>query len=49
MTNLKTESMGALLAFDNAISQQAAAIEGIRSPAAGEADILLPPTWKPAS
>ena len=43
MTNLKAESIGAQLAFDNAISKQAAAIKGIRSPAAGEADILLTP------
>jgi phosphate acetyltransferase len=31
------------LAFDNAVSKQAAAIKGIRSPVAGEADILLTP------
>lgn len=31
------------LAFDNAISAQAAAIKGIRSPVAGQADILLLP------
>ncbi len=31
------------LAFDNAISREAALIKGIRSPVAGEADILLAP------
>lgn len=31
------------LAFDNAVSKQAAAIKGIRSPVAGESDILLTP------
>ncbi len=31
------------LAFDNAVSKEAAAIKGIRSPVAGEADILLVP------
>ena len=31
------------LAFDNAISKEAARIKGIRSPVAGEADILLVP------
>jgi len=31
------------LAFDNAISMEAALIKGIRSPVAGEADILLVP------
>jgi hypothetical protein len=31
------------LAFDNAVSKQAAVIKGIRSPVAGEADILLTP------
>ncbi len=31
------------LAFDNAISKEAASIKGIRSPVAGEADILLVP------
>jgi phosphate acetyltransferase len=31
------------LAFDNAISKEAALIKGIRSPVAGEADILLAP------
>ncbi|HEX5959914.1 MAG TPA: bifunctional enoyl-CoA hydratase/phosphate acetyltransferase [Rhodanobacteraceae bacterium] len=31
------------LAFDNAISRQAAAIKGIRSPVAGDADILVVP------
>jgi phosphate acetyltransferase len=43
MTNRRAESTGAQLAFDNAISKQAAAIKGIRSPAAGEAGILLTP------
>jgi phosphotransacetylase len=31
------------LAFDNAVSKEAAAIKGIQSPVAGEADILLVP------
>jgi hypothetical protein len=33
------------LAFDNAISKEAALIKGIHSPVAGEADILLVPDW----
>jgi phosphate acetyltransferase len=31
------------LAFDNAVGKEAALIKGIRSPVAGEADILLEP------
>jgi phosphate acetyltransferase len=31
------------LAFDNAISKEAAMIKGIKSPVAGEADILIAP------
>jgi len=37
------------LALDNAISPEAARIKGIDSPVAGHADILVFPTWKPAT
>ena len=37
------------LAFDNAISPEAARIKGIKSPVAGQAQILVVPTSKPAT
>ncbi len=36
------------LAFDNAVSEEAAAHKGIFSPVAGKVDILLVPDMKPA-
>lgn len=37
------------LGFDNAISHEVAATKGIVSPVAADADILLVPTWRPAT
>jgi hypothetical protein len=36
-------------AFDNAISEKAAQIKGIRSPVSGDVDILVVPGWKRAT
>ena len=44
-----TGALDGPLAFDNAVSEEAAKTKGITSPVAGRADIFVVPTWKPGT